>query len=157
MNQEKSIWNSISRLLIVFPYKDEANDKQFRKSLDKLLNESNVQFLRLVTEIPENISKESLKQHNLITYISPKDFNFLGKLKDDSVLQVLSQPYDAILWFEVDQPKIVKLLSKVQSTWKVGVNISHDFFNLQVVSDSSDHGEIINFAKNTLQKISTHE
>lgn len=157
MNSENSIWDSISRLLIIFPYKDEINDKQFRKALDKILNESKVQYLRLIIETPDSVSKDSLKQHNLIKYISSKDFNFLGKLKDDSILEVLNQPYDAMFWFEVDQPRINKLLSGAHATWKIGINTQLDIFNVQISTDSEDHSEIINFAKNTLLKISTNE
>lgn len=157
MENSNSIWNSITRLLIVFPYKDEANDKLFRKALDKILNESNVQFLRLIIEIPENLDKTTLKQHNLMTYISSKDFNFLGKLKDETINQVLAQPYDAMIWFEVDNSKINKLLITAHATWRIGVNITQDNFHVQLTCDSQDHSEIINFTKNSLQKISSYE
>ncbi|MEY3237296.1 MAG: hypothetical protein RI883_1397 [Bacteroidota bacterium] len=54
----------------------------------------------------------------------------------------------------MEDKKIVKILSPLRAKWKIGVNTSFDFFTIQVNSHSNNPLEIVNFAKNTLEKIS---
>jgi hypothetical protein len=154
MNDKSNVWLGIKKLVVVFPYRSEENFKEYRSALDKLLNDSNVIELKLIVVIPETIKKETLTQHRLIHFISPKDINFFGKIKDENLTSILSQKYDTLLWLEVDEKKIVKVLSKLGDKCKIGVNTSLDFFTIQVDSNSNNPFEIVNFAKNTLEKIS---
>ena len=154
MDSLRSIWTDCRRLLIVFPYKDETYYKEYRKALDKMLNESNVVDLKLVVVLPDSIKKETMPQHKLIHYLSNKDFNFFGKLKDDSFDAVLVQPYDMLLWFEVENKRLAKLLARTHATWKVGIGSDYDFFMLQGECRSENPQEIVSFAKLLLEKIS---
>lgn len=155
MSESKNIWNQTKRLLIVFPYRDEVNFKNYRLALDKLLNESNVQDLKIVVILPNSIKKDTLQQHKLIQYLAPKEISFFGKMKDDTLNTLLVQPYDTLLWLEVEDKKILKLISKVQVKWKVGVNTSVDYFNIQTDCQSENPEEIVNFAKQIIEKIAS--
>lgn len=153
MSDSTNIWSQTKRLLIVFPYRDEVNFKNYRSALDKLLNESNVQDLKIVVTLPNSIKKETLQQHKLIQYISPKEISFFGKMKDEALKSILVQPYDTLLWLEVEDKKILKLFSKVLAKWKIGVNTSVDYFHIQTASQSEKPEEIVNFAKKIIEKI----
>lgn len=150
----KNIWSDCKRLVVVFPYRNEENYKTYRLALDQLLNESNIQELQIVVTLSATTKIENLQQHKLIQYISPKDINMFGKMKNDNFNAILIKKYDSLLWLEVNDKKFAKVLSTINATWKIGVNTSLDFFNIQVNSNSENPLEIVNFAKNTLEKIS---
>ncbi len=142
------------RLLVVFPYRNEENFRQYRLALDALLNESNVVSVNIIVTLPKEIKKENLQQHKLIHYVSPKDFSLFKKIKDELLLTALVQPYDILVWLESDDEKIAKLLSKLYVKRKIGVNTELDLFSIRVVCQSKNPSEILNFAKNALEKIS---
>ncbi|MFN5784857.1 MAG: DUF6913 domain-containing protein [Flavobacteriia bacterium] len=154
MSATRSIWTDCRRLLIVFPYTEESNYKEYRKALDIMLNESNVVDLKLVVVLPDSVKKETMPQHKLIHYLSNKDFNLFGRLKDDTFDTVMVQPYDMLLWFQVENKKLAKLLSGAHATWKVGICSDYAFFNLKGDCRSEYPLEIVNFAKRLLEKIS---
>lgn len=153
----KNIWSSTIRLLVVFTYTDESEFKVYRKALDNLLNDSNVRELKIIVLIPGSVKKETLQQHKLIHYFSPKDVSFMGKLKDESLISTLAQPYDSLLWLNVNDDKLLKVTSKLNCTWKIGVNTTLNNFAIQVFCQSQNPIEIVNFAKNTLEKITSYE
>jgi hypothetical protein len=64
------------------------------------------------------------------------------------------QPYDMLLWFQVENKKLAKLLSGAHATWKVGICSDYAFFNLKGDCRSEYPLEIVNFAKRLLEKIS---
>lgn len=155
MAETRNIWSDTRKLIIVLPYKDEVNYKAYRSALDTLLNESKVVELKIIVVLNESVKKDTLQQHKLIHYLSPKDITIFGKVKDENLPQILAQPYDTLLWFDVNEKKIAKILSSIHAIWKIGVNTQLDFFNLRVKSQSQNPSEIVSFAKNTLEKIST--
>lgn len=154
MNDKSTIWSEIKKLVVVFPYRSEENYKEYRSALDKLLNKSNVKEVKLIVVIPETLNRDTLRPHVLIHFLSPKDMNFLGKIKDKYLQTILSEKYEALLWLEVEDKKIAKILFPLRAKWKIGVNTSFDFFSIQVNSNSNNPSEIVNFAQNILEKIS---
>ena len=82
MSDKSTIWSEIKKLVVVFPYRSEENYKEYRSALDKLLNKSNVKEVKLIVVIPETLNRDTLRPHVLIHFLSPKDMNFLGKIKD---------------------------------------------------------------------------
>jgi hypothetical protein len=149
-----SIWNNIQQLVVVFSYKDEKNYRDFRAELDRMLNESSVKMLDIIVTIPKEIKKEDLPPHRLIHFISPKDFNWLGKLKGDLLDSVLSKKYDAIINFGHDVPHFDKVLSNMNVKFHVGVNTSVQNEDIHVQCKGDDMHEMVSFAKQTLEKLS---
>ena len=82
----KNIWESAKSLLVAFNYENEEQLKEFRKSLDSMLNASNVDRLIIVVNVPKEVDKNTLPPHFLIYYNTPIDFNFWHKLKDVQLL-----------------------------------------------------------------------
>ena len=153
MGYSTNIWMETKRLLVVFPYQNEEHFRQYRLALDTILNDSNVVSVNIIVTLPKEIKKENLQQHKLIHYVSPKDFSFFKKIKDELLLTALVQPYDILLWLESDDEKIAKLLSKLFVKRKIGVNTDLDLFSIRAVCQSENPSEILNFAKMTLGKI----
>ena len=56
---KKNIWSSSQSLMVIFDYKDDDQLKEFRKALDKMLNNSQLVGLLLLL-ISQRIS---IKQH----------------------------------------------------------------------------------------------
>jgi hypothetical protein len=155
--KEKDIWSQFHRLLIVFPMKDEQQFKAYRIALDQMLNKSNVKELSILVLLPETVQKDTLKSHRFMNYFSKKDINFWGKIKDPYVETVIAQPYDALIFMEVEDKKMVKLIASAHATWKIGVNTPFDeFFTIQMNTKASSPDELVNFAAKLLEKISTN-
>ena len=90
----KNIWSSSQSLLVIFDFKDNDQLSNFRKSLDKMLNSSQVNRLVIVVNIPKEIDKATLPPHFLIYYNSPNDYTFFGKMKDMQLEAELNKNYD---------------------------------------------------------------
>jgi len=93
----KNIWSSTQSLLVVFNYKDDDHLRDFRKSLDLMLNNSQVGRLVIVVNIPKEIDKATLPPHFLIYYNSPNDYTFFGKMKDVLLQTELHKNYDLLI------------------------------------------------------------
>jgi len=157
MRDSTSIWKQIKRVLIVFPYKDANYFGEFRSALDAVLNDSLVEKLDIVVSVPSSLKKTELPTHRLIHFISPKDFNLFGKLKNDSLGSIITKKYDALLYFEDDSKRLGKVLSEMKINYSIGINTPMDIFTIRVFSKGDKPEEMVNFAKNTLVKLSSNE
>jgi hypothetical protein len=157
VREQLSIWERVKRLLIVLPYNEELEYFEYLKALDEILNESNVQDLKIIVPLPKEVKKEILPTHRLIQYFSPKDLSFFGKLRDEEMERIIVQPYDALIWFYTDDRRLFKLLKNIHAPWKIGVNINKDFFSLHVESKGEKPSDIVYFTIQTLTKISGNE
>lgn len=157
MTDSNSIWRQIKRVLIVFPYKDASYFSEFRRELDKVLNDSLVEKLDIVVTIPASLKKADLPTHRLIHFVSPKDFTLFGKLKNEVLGSVITKSYDALLYFEDDSKRLGKALSEMTINYSIGINSPLDIFTIRVFSKGEKPEEMVNFAKNTLVKLSSNE
>jgi hypothetical protein len=155
--REKNIWNATRSLLVVFNYEDDKQLNEFRKSLDKMLNVSNVDRLIIVVNISKEVDKNTLPPHFLIYYNSPNDFTFWGKLKDVQLEAELKQDFDIIIWFGNLERPLFKEIQNVNCKRKIVVNEHNNHFDLQLNAESSEPAEMLNFVIHTLEKISIYE
>lgn len=155
--REKNIWNATRSLLVVFNYEDDEQLNGFRKSLDKMLNVSNVDRLIIVVNISKEVDKNTLPPHFLIYYNSPNDFTFWGKLKDVQLEAELKQDFDIIIWFGNLERPLFKEIQNVNCKRKIVVNEHNNHFDLQLNAESSEPAEMLNFVIHTLEKISIYE
>lgn len=155
--KERNIWNATRSLLVVFNYENDQQLNGYRKSLDKMLNMSNVDRLIIIVNIGKEVDKNNLPPHFLIYYNSPNDYSFLGKLKDVQLESELNRDYDVVIWFgDVNQP-IFKEIKQTPTKKRILVNQLNDFFDLQLNSESEEPAEMLSFVIETLQKISIYE
>ncbi len=153
----KNIWESAKSLLVAFNYENEEQLKDFRKSLDSMLNSSNVDRLIIVVNVPKEVDKNTLPPHFLIYYNSPLDFNFWSKLKDVQLETELQRAYDIMIWFGHTEAKIFPYVKDASVKRKIIVNEQDASFDLQLNAGSEVPSEMLDFVIKTLKKISTNE
>jgi hypothetical protein len=152
-NKEMSYWQQLNKLVVVFPYISEAYYREFRRQLEQALNDSNVSKLEVIVSIPAEVKKEDLPPHRLIHFVSPKDFNFFGKLKGGLLSTVMDKEHDALLWFTNEDTKLARVLKGLKVRHKIGVNCQQGIFDIEFKGEEKDPSDLVNFAKNTLQKL----
>jgi hypothetical protein len=158
MQQEvHNLWLSFRRMVIVFAYKDESTYREFKQLLDRALNDSKIDKLEIIVSIPAEVKKEDLPPHRLIHFISPKDFNLFGKLKQNPLSNLLTEKHDALLWFKNEDAKLAKVLSPLNAKYRIGVNCGLNGFDIDLKGREMNPDELLNFAKHTLQKLSVDE
>lgn len=153
----KNIWESTRSLLVAFNYENDAQLKDFRKSLDGMLNASNVDRLIIVVSVPKEVDKNTLPPHFLIYYNSPTDFNFWSKLKDVQLETELQRNYDLMIWFGNTESKIFPYVQEASIRRKIIVNEKDASFDLQLNAESELPSEMLQFVIDTLKKITSNE
>ncbi len=153
----KNIWSSTQSLLVVFNYKDDDQLRDFRKSLDLMLNNSQVGRLVIVVNIPKEIDKATLPPHFLIYYNSPNDYTFFGKMKDVLLQTELHKNYDLLINFDTPNDKVMMILKDSHIKKKVIVNAEDSFFDLSLSSAIEKPSEMLNFVTTTLEKINLYD
>ncbi len=153
----KNIWSSTQSLLVVFNYKDYYQLRDFRKSLDLMLNNSQVGRLVIVVNIPKEIDKATLPPHFLIYYNSPNDYTFFGKMKDVLLQTELHKNYDLLINFDTPNDKVMLILKDSHIKKKVIVNAEDSFFDLSLSSAIEKPSEMLNFVTTTLEKINLYD
>ncbi len=153
----KNIWSSTQSLLVVFNYKDDDQLRDFRKSLDLMLNNSQVGRLVIVVNIPKEIDKATLPPHFLIYYNSPNDYTFFGKMKDVLLQTELHKNYDLLINFDTPNDKVMLILKDSHIKKKVIVNAEDSFFDLSLSSAIEKPSEMLNFVTTTLEKINLYD
>lgn len=61
--REQNSWDETKSLLVAFTYESDEQLKCFRKSLDKILNTSNVKRLIIIVNIGKEVNKSILPPH----------------------------------------------------------------------------------------------
>jgi hypothetical protein len=153
----KNIWSSTQSLLVVFNYKDDDQLRDFRKSLDLMLNNSQVGRLVIVVNIPKEKDKATLPPHFLIYYNSPNDYTFFGKMKDVLLQTELHKNYDLLINFDKPNEKVLSILKDSHIKKKVIVNAEDSFFDLSLNSAFEKPNEMLNFVTTTLEKINLYD
>jgi hypothetical protein len=153
----KNIWESTRSLLVAFNYENDEQLKDFRKSLDGMLNASNVDRLIIVVSVPKEVDKNTLPPHFLIYYNSPNDFNFWSKLKDVQLETELQRNYDLMIWFGNTESKIFPYVQEASIRRKIIVNEKDASFDLQLNAESELPSEMLQFVIDTLKKITSNE
>lgn len=147
-----SLWNGISSIVVVVSMDKVSNPVEFKMELDAKL-EGKVGLRKIILVTDEKIKKEELREVKGITYLSTKDTNFFGKLKNENFFNDLQNSFDACLILDSVPEKIEKQILKLKAHWKVGVNTNLKILTINLKSESNDLFEMVNFAKNTLKQI----
>ena len=157
---KETIWERTKSLLVFYVFSDHDDFQHFRASLDSALIESNVKRLKVIIQV--NDPKEAVLKHSLFSYISDKDLNFLtNKIKKKAIVEgqenienIRDTEYDLFLCFGTPTPKILKWLTKVNSTRKIGVNTeNYPLFDMNLQSAANSTDNYVNFTSEMLNKI----
>lgn len=155
--KEINSWDATKSLLVIFNYENEEQLKGFRKSLDKILNTSNVNRLIIVVNIGKEVDKKSLPPHFLIYYCSPLDFSFWGKLKDVQLESELKKEFDLLMCFGENNNRIYKIVEGTKIKRRILINSTNKSCDLLLNTESKEPSEMLDFIINNLQKIAIYE
>lgn len=153
----KNSWDATQSLLVIFNYENDEQLKGFRKSLDKILNSSNVNRLIIVVNISKEVDKKTLPPHFLIYYCSPLDFSFWGKLKDVQLESELKKEFDLLICIGENKNGIAKVVEGTKIKRRISINAASKTADLLLNTESSEPSEMLDFAIKNLQKIAIYE
>jgi len=155
--KEKNSWDATKSLLVIFNYENDEQLKGFRKSLDKILNSSNVNRLIIVVNISKEVDKKTLPPHFLIYYCSPLDFSFWGKLKDVQLESELKKEFDLLICIGENKNGIAKVVEGTKIKRRISINASSKTADLLLNTESTEPNEMLDFAIKNLRKIAIYE
>ncbi len=147
-----SIWERIQTGLIVVHYESLDELKRYRDAIrDSGLNVNNCEVVAVVDNKKE---REVLSHNSLAVFISEKDFNVLGKLKNAQAQKLMGRKYDLVVFVGEAPKRIRKALARTTGMIRVGLNDTNadNHVNLETSNKSASH--LINFACDMLKKIS---
>ncbi len=156
MDSTNNIWDKSQHIVLLYSF----------STIDELLKLNvalKAAFSKDKRKVPQVIvivnSKRELNHVPTITgfsYIKMSDISMFGRLKTTSLEQVLGIRFDLLVCLFEKPKKISKWMEKqFKGVQKAGVNmLETSGVDINVNTTSKSLKEIINFAKNTLQKIS---
>lgn len=151
MANESNIWDQSKKVLFIVPFEGIDNLKEYRDAVK--LNGFNVNDCQLLAIVEDKKNSERMTEISSVTYLSDKEFNFLGKLKNDQASKVLSFQYDTMILFGDVSKRIARLLNRKNTGRKIGVNSSASFLSINLTSEQKNPHQLFNFVRITLQKI----
>lgn len=151
MSSTQSIWKSTEKMLLVVNYVTVEELQKFREAIKEMgLNIHQCKILAVVESKKEKIL---LREVSSVTYCSPQELNLLGKLKNEDAVKLFSDKFDTITIIGDLNKKISKLIKKMAPKNAVGVNSNVEFLTINMTSKSSSPAQLLNFVKQTLEKI----
>lgn len=152
--KNKSLWSKTQSLMVVIHYKSLESLNEYRRALDKILDDSQVKKLTIIVTLPKNVNKDTLPPHFLIYYNSPNDYTFMGKLKDVLLQRELEKSFDMLLWVGSLEQKVYSEIKGCDFKQKVVVNDENDgYFDLALKSKDENAYTLLDFTVGTLDKI----
>ena len=152
--KNKSLWSSTQSLMVVIHYTDLEALNEYRRALDKILDDSQVKKLTIIVTLPKDVNKDTLPPHFLIYFNSPNDYTFMGKLKDVLLQRELEKPFDMLLWVGSLEQKVYQEIKSCSFKQKVVVNdVDDGFFDLELKSKDENAFTLLDFVVGTLDKI----
>lgn len=152
--KNKSLWSSTQSLMVVIHYTDLEALNEYRRALDKILDDSQVKKLTIIVTLPKDVNKDTLPPHFLIYYNSPNDYTFMGKLKDVLLQRELEKSFDMLLWVGSLEQKVYQEIKSCSFKQKVVVNdMDNGFFDLELKSKDENAFTLLDFVVGTLDKI----
>ncbi len=151
MNEANNIWFSFRKVLLVIHYESLGQLKQYRSALKEM--NLNVHECFILSVVENKKEKDILGEQSSVVFINEKEFNLFGKLKNEEASKLLSQSFDAQLFFCEPPKKIAKKLKKQKVKYRIGVNVSSEFCDIKLQSESTSPMHLLNFVKETLEKI----
>ena len=148
-----SVWTSMKSVMFIAP--EAWLDPSFR--LQEVLQNQFTDVSRLDVIIISNQKKkqEQKDEDERFVFFSQKDVNLFGKLKNEKIKELVLNSYDTIFVCLTLNKKESKHLVKSHKGRVIGLNTGDFQGEINLDSKSNEPVEIVNFAKNTLLKITS--
>lgn len=149
--ETRSYWNTARKMLLVINFESLEGVHSYRNAIKSTgMNINDCMVMALVGSKKE---RQMLTDIHSVVFASEKEINVLGKWKNDDVNKVLGQFFDIIMVVGEHSSKVQKQLKKVKNSISVGINTNIDFLTIYLKMEQNDPGQLLNFAKTTLEKI----
>lgn len=151
-NAGNSVWSSIKRLLVVVKFEEIDTMNQWREAIK--FSGLNIHDCKIMGILDTKKERIAMREMNSVVYISDKDFGLLGRLKNEDAQRVLSDRFDTILVLGTIPNKIEKALQKISIHMDISLNSDDGDRTINLRTDESAPKYMLNFVKQTLEKIS---
>jgi len=147
----KSYWESTRKILLVVNFDSLEGVHAFRNAIKSV--GLNVNDCVVLTMVKSKKERQMLTEIHSVVYASEQEISFLGKWKNENAEKALSRFWDLMIVLGNHSPKVKKQLKKVKNTMSLGVNTNVDFLTIDLKSEETAPDHLLNFAKQTLEKI----
>jgi hypothetical protein len=151
MSNPQSIWKSTRNVLLVVNYTSEEELREFREAVKAM--GLNIHVCQILAVVPSKKEMVMLREVTSVVYCSDQDINLFGKLKNPNATKLLADHFDMIAIIGDLNKKMAKVVNRVSHNIVVGVNSNVDYLTINLTSKSTSPGQILNFVKQTLEKI----
>ena len=138
-------------MLLVVNYDSIEGLHEHREALKEI--GLNIHVCKILAIVESKKEKMLLREVNNVVYCSPQEINILGRFKNSDATKLLADHYDMITVIGDLDKKMSKTIKKVSHKIAVGVNSNVEFLTINLNSKSSAAVELLNFVKQTLEKI----
>lgn len=147
-----NIWDRIRSVVLLMEFTSIDEVVAWRNALKSV--GLNVNECQIICFIKNKKEREVLKEMNSVIFLAENDRNFLGKIRFEPIKRMLANQYDAALWMNDEPKKMKKILKKLNTQWRIGVNVLDGQFDVKLKTSESNPEQIVNFVKDTLKRIS---
>lgn len=146
-----SVWTTVGTVLLIVDYRSHAELEEFRSALK--LAGLNVNECYILCVLSDKQSKEGLRELNNVVYLQEKEITWWGRLKNEQVSRLISQKFDLGIEVGARSKKIKRLLKKCRVGFRLAINSTNNNYSVNLTTTLESPAHLINFAKNTLEKI----
>jgi hypothetical protein len=149
--ENKSIWRQTRKILLIIAYDSLDQVHTYRDAIKSVgLNVNDSLVLALVDTKKE---VQILTPIHSVVYASEKEINWLGKWRNNELQKHQSRSYDLLIIVGEFSAKVHKQLRRMHNGIFLGINSNADFLTIDLKSDNNSPDHLLNFAKETLEKI----
>lgn len=152
MSDPLSIWKSVNSILVVIPFDQVDYVNEWREAMK--IAGLNIHNCRVLCIVPSKKERMSMREMSYITFISEGDFNLVGQIKNEDAKKILADSFDAVLVISDCSKRILKAVNKIKFRIDVGLNTKNENRMINLRSDETTPKHLLNFVKQTLEKIS---
>lgn len=145
-----SVWDDIRNVLLVLEVEDASEGKDKVSKLDAALKNETLNQRYLIFSKNKGEAMEEIKNS---TFISLKDFNLLGKTKNENYTLWKKQNWDAIFIIDEMNGKFEKKCKSFKTSRKIAIDNSTFDAEIKLDTNAKEISEKLIFAKLTLSKI----
>lgn len=151
---DQTIWSKANSVIVFYSYKDQVEFERFRKSFDSIIKKNALMNSYFVVFVDVNVSKSILPINSYFIYLSKKDINLFGKLKNKADANKIEKKFDLMLVYGEINDKFLRIIRKTKAGRRVGGNTT-DKISLDIKLHSNSEGieQITNFTREILEKI----
>ena len=145
------VWQHMKKALLVVNYESIGELKKYRKALVE--SGLNIHECSILAVVSSKAVKNAISEQNSVTFVMDKEISFLGQLKNQEAKEKLARTYDLVFVVGDYSKKMMKIISRTKKTMGVSMNSKHAAQQLNLKTESNSPEHLVNFAKETLQKI----